>query len=112
MARAARLLTITRTSEDAAASPPALTLVVILSAQLLVVLDLSIVNVALPSIQGDLGFSASGTQWVVNAYAMTFGGLLMVGGRAGDLLGRRRGGPRSGWRRAWESDPQRRSGMI
>ena len=90
MARAARLLTVTPTSEEPAAGPPALTLVVILSAQLLVVLDLSIVNVALPSIQGDLGFSASSAQWVVNAYAITFGGLLMVGGRAGDLLGRRR----------------------
>jgi MFS family permease len=85
-----RLLTVTPTSEDAAAGPLALTLVVILSAQLLVVLNLSIVNVALPSIQGDLGFSASGAQWVVNAYAITFGGLLMVGGRAGVLLGRRR----------------------
>jgi MFS family permease len=76
-------------SEEAAARPSALALVVILSAQLLVVLDFSIVNVALPSIQGYLGFSTGGTQWVVTAYAMTFGGLLMVGGRAGDMLGPR-----------------------
>ena len=70
--------------------PAPLALVVILSAQLLVVLDFSIVSVALPSIQGDLGFSANGAQWVVTAYAITFGGFLMVGGRAGDVLGRRR----------------------
>jgi len=63
---------------------------VILSAQLLVVLNVSIVNVALPSIPGELDLSASGTKWLVTAYAMTFGGLLMDGGRAGDLLGRRR----------------------
>ena len=84
------LPTATRAGETAAATPPALALGVILSAQLLVVLNISIVNVALPSIQGDLDLSASGTQWLVTAYAVTFGGLLMVGGRAGDLLGRRR----------------------
>jgi len=72
------------------AIPSALALIVILSAQLMVMLDFSIVNVALPSIQSDLGFSASGAQWVVTAYAITFGGLLMLGGRAGDVLGRRR----------------------
>ncbi len=83
-------LTATRAGETAAAAPPALALGVILSAQLLVVLNISIVNVALPSIQGDLDLSVSGTQWLVTAYAVTFGGLVMVGGRAGDLLGRRR----------------------
>jgi EmrB/QacA subfamily drug resistance transporter len=60
-------------------------------AYLMVVLDVAIVNVALPSIQKDLHFSsASSLQWVVSAYALTFGGLLLLGGRLGDLLGRRR----------------------
>jgi EmrB/QacA subfamily drug resistance transporter len=67
-----------------------LALVVIASAQLMVVLDATIVNVALPHIQHALGFSGSGLEWVVNAYALTFGGLLLLGGRAGDILGRRR----------------------
>ena len=56
----------------------------------MVVLDATIVNVALPHIQQALGFSGSGLEWVVNAYAVTFGGLLLLGGRAGDILGRRR----------------------
>ncbi|HEY3106075.1 MAG TPA: MFS transporter [Gaiellaceae bacterium] len=59
-------------------------------AYLMVVLDVSIVNVALPSIQKDLHFSTENLQWVVSAYALTFGGFLLLGGRAGDLLGRRR----------------------
>src|SRR6266702_4011182 len=67
-----------------------LALVVIATAQLMVVLDATIVNVALPHIQHALGFSGSGLEWVVNAYALTFGGLLLLGGRAGDVLGRRR----------------------
>jgi EmrB/QacA subfamily drug resistance transporter len=67
-----------------------LALVVIAMAQLMVVLDATIVNVALPHIQGALGFSGSGLEWVVNAYALTFGGFLLLGGRAGDILGRRR----------------------
>jgi EmrB/QacA subfamily drug resistance transporter len=58
-------------------------------AYLMVVLDISIVNVALPSIQEDLDFSENGLQWVVSGYALTFGGLLLLGGRAGDILGRR-----------------------
>jgi len=58
--------------------------------QFMVVLDLSIVNVALPSMQRDLSFSTSGLQWVVNAYALAFGGFLLLGGRAADLYGRRR----------------------
>src|SRR6201992_2503552 len=65
-------------------------LAVIATAQLMVVLDGTIVNVALPHIQGALGFSGTGLEWVVNAYAITFGGLLLLGGRAGDILGRRR----------------------
>src|SRR5467141_2906581 len=67
-----------------------LALLVLASAQLMVVLDATIVNVALPHIQRALGFSGSGLEWVVNAYALTFGGLLLLGGRAGDLLGRRK----------------------
>ena len=70
--------------------PLGLALLVIATAQLMVVLDATIVNVALPHIQRALGFSGSGLEWVVNAYALTFGGLLLLGGRAGDLLGRRR----------------------
>jgi EmrB/QacA subfamily drug resistance transporter len=67
-----------------------LALVVIAAAQLMVVLDATIVNVALPHIQRALGFSGSGLEWVITAYAVTFGGLLLLGGRSGDLLGRRR----------------------
>ncbi|HMJ32491.1 MAG TPA: MFS transporter [Baekduia sp.] len=58
-------------------------------AQFMVILDVSIVNVALPSIRGDLGFSATGLQWVVNAYTLAFAGFLLLGGRAADLVGRR-----------------------
>jgi EmrB/QacA subfamily drug resistance transporter len=65
-------------------------LVIVCLAQFMVVLDVSIVNVALPSIQEDLGFSAASLQWVVTAYALTFGGLLLLGGRLADLFGRRR----------------------
>src|SRR5580698_9113167 len=67
-----------------------LALVVIATAQLMVVLDATIVNVALPHIQTALGFSGSGLEWVVNAHALTFCGLLLLGGRAGDILGRKR----------------------
>jgi len=65
-------------------------LFVILAAQLMVVLDATIVNVALPHIQRGLGFSSGGLSWVLNAYVLTFGGLLLLGARAGDLLGKRR----------------------
>ena len=68
---------------------PAIFLAVILTAQLMVVLDTTIVNVALPHIQRGLGFSGSSLSWVINAYILTFGGLLLLGARAGDLLGRR-----------------------
>ena len=57
---------------------------------LMIVLDATIVNVALPSIQDDLGFSQSNLAWVVNAYLIAFGGLLLLAGRIGDLIGRRR----------------------
>jgi EmrB/QacA subfamily drug resistance transporter len=65
-------------------------LALVLCAQLMVILDLTIVNVALPSIERGLHFSATSLSWVLNAYALTFGGLLLLGGRAGDILGRRR----------------------
>src|SRR5213596_2598462 len=65
-------------------------LVLVCLAQYMVILDVSIVNVALPSIHDDLGFSTTGLQWVVNAYTLTFAGFLLLGGRASDLLGRRR----------------------
>src|SRR3984957_4156763 len=58
-------------------------------AQFMVILDLSIVNVALPSIQSALGFSSPDLQWVVNAYAITFAGFLLLGGRAADRFGHR-----------------------
>jgi EmrB/QacA subfamily drug resistance transporter len=65
-------------------------LILLCSAQFVVVLDASIVNVALPTIKEALGFSESGLPWVVNAYVLTFGGFLLLGGRLADLLGRRR----------------------
>src|SRR6058998_3303400 len=58
--------------------------------QFMVVLDIAIVNVALPSIEVDLGFSQENLQWVISAYALVFGGFLLLGGRAADMLGRRR----------------------
>ncbi|MBV9605232.1 MAG: MFS transporter [Solirubrobacterales bacterium] len=70
-------------------SPNALLLVVCL-AQFMVILDVAIVNVALPSMRTGLHFSTTGLQWVVNAYTLTFAGFLMLGGRSADLLGRRR----------------------
>ena len=69
---------------------PSVLLFVILTAQLMVVLDATIVNVALPHIQTDLGLSTSELSWVINAYILTFGGFLLLGARAGDLFGRRR----------------------
>src|ERR1700736_299481 len=67
-----------------------LALVLIATAELMVVLDATIVNVALPHIQGALHFSGTNLEWVVNAYTLAVGGLLLLGGRSGDLLGRRR----------------------
>ncbi|MFE4383098.1 MFS transporter [Streptomyces cyaneofuscatus] len=67
-----------------------LALLVIASCQLMVVLDITIVNIALPHMQKSLGFSTENLSWVVNAYTLTFGGLLLLGGRLGDILGRRR----------------------
>jgi EmrB/QacA subfamily drug resistance transporter len=67
-----------------------LALVVLCAGMLMVILDQTIVNVALPAIQSDLGFSASGLAWVINAYLIAFGGLLLLAGRLGDLIGRRK----------------------
>jgi len=67
-----------------------LVLVIACLAQFMVVLDATVVNVALPSIQRGLHFSVSNLQWVVNAYTLVFGGFLLLGGRASDLLGRKR----------------------
>jgi EmrB/QacA subfamily drug resistance transporter len=67
-----------------------LALIVLCVGMLMIILDSTIVNVALPSIQGDLGFSQSALAWVVNAYLIAFGGLLLLAGRLGDLIGRRR----------------------
>ncbi|MFE9018496.1 MFS transporter [Streptomyces sp. NPDC007808] len=79
----------TRTSRRTA--PPTWLVVALACAgQFLVVLDVSVVNVALPSMRADLGLSAQGLQWVVNAYAIAFAGFMLLGGRAGDLYGRKR----------------------
>ncbi|RIX27882.1 MFS transporter [Amnibacterium setariae] len=79
------------------AAPPAApssrrwwTLAVVALAQLMVVLDATVVNIALPSAQADLGFSDADRQWVVTAYSLAFGSLLLLGGRLGDLVGRKR----------------------
>jgi MFS family permease len=69
---------------------PWLVLVLVCMAQFMVILDATIVNVALPSIQRDLEMSDADLQWIVNAYTLVFGGFLLLGGRAGDLVGRKR----------------------
>jgi MFS family permease len=69
---------------------PWLVLSLVCLAQFMVILDATIVNVALPSIQTDLNMSEGSLQWVVNSYTLTFGGFLLLGGRAGDLIGRKR----------------------
>src|SRR6187549_1101998 len=69
---------------------PWLVLVLICVAQFMVILDATIVNVALPSIQKDLGLSEANLQWIISSYTLVFGGFLLLGGRAGDLLGRKR----------------------
>jgi EmrB/QacA subfamily drug resistance transporter len=79
-----------RADDDAPAAGHGLALAVIATAQLMVVLDATIVNIALPHIQRALGFSNTGLSWVLNAYTLVFGGLLLLGGRMGDLFGRRR----------------------
>src|SRR5690242_3796401 len=83
----------TKAAPAAPAAPPRrqpLQLALILVAAFMVVLDFSIVNVALPSIERELQMPADAVQWIVTGYAISFGGLLILGGRAADLLGRRR----------------------
>ncbi len=91
-----------------------LALVVIATAQLMVVLDSTIVNVALPDIQRALGFSGTGLEWVVNAYALTFGGLLLLGGRPATCsAGARSSSPGSScsrWPRCSAGSPPPRNG--
>jgi EmrB/QacA subfamily drug resistance transporter len=82
-------MTLPNRSLDMRRNSNALLLVVCLG-QFMVILDVSIVNVALPSIKDSLGFSTNGLQWVLNAYTLTFAGFLLLGGRAADLFGRRR----------------------
>src|SRR6185437_2220952 len=65
-------------------------LILLCLVQFMDVLDASILNIALPSIKRDLGFSQEGLQWIVNGYILTYGGFLLLGGRVADLLGRRR----------------------
>src|SRR5271156_6010433 len=77
-------------SESRLGSRSSWLLIVCCVAQFMVILDLSIVNVALPSIQSSLGFLAPELQWIVDAYAITFAGFLMLGGRAADHFGQRR----------------------
>ena len=69
---------------------PWLVLVLVCLAQFMVILDATIVNVALPTIQKDLDMTDTNLQWVVNAYTLLFGGFLLLGGRAGDLAGRKK----------------------
>src|SRR5664279_3158193 len=69
---------------------PWLVLVIACMAQFMVVLDATVVNVALPSVQRGLHFSPANLQWIVNGYTLIFGGFLLLGGRAADLLGRKR----------------------
>jgi EmrB/QacA subfamily drug resistance transporter len=87
--------TTAEVEQSAADDPPrsahaSIALAVIAAAQLMVVLDATIVNIALPDIHHALGFSATGLSWVLNSYTLVFGGLLLLGGRTGDLFGRRR----------------------
>src|SRR5271168_2492368 len=83
----------TRDARIDAASPTSragLALAIMLGAQLMIILDATVVNIALPHIQNGLHFSSTSLSWVMNGYTLTFGGLLLLGGRAGDILGRRR----------------------
>jgi MFS family permease len=94
MASAADIQTIGDAGTDRAQDPAGrrrwIALAVLAVAQFIVFLDETVVNVALPSIEADLGFSQSSLAWVVNAYILMFGGLLLLGGRIADLFGRRR----------------------
>jgi EmrB/QacA subfamily drug resistance transporter len=78
-----------RTAPESKGQNPAFVLAIILGCYLMIILDVSVVITALPSIHQDLGLSTTGLSWVQNAYTLTFGGLLLLGARAGDILGRR-----------------------
>src|SRR4051794_6542095 len=80
----------TRPAESTPTDGRWLALVVLCAGFMMIILDSTIVNVALPSIQADLGFTQSTLAWVVNGYLIAFGGLLLLSGRLGDLIGRRR----------------------
>ena len=80
----------TQTVARPVAARPGVALALILLCQLMIMLDATVMNVALPRIRADLGFSPAGLSWVMNAYTLVFGGLLLLGGRLGDLFGRRR----------------------
>jgi len=86
--------TLVTSRASATSAPPAsrhrLALAIIVTCQLMLILDATVMNVALPRIAEDLHFSRTGLAWVMNSYTLAFGGLLLLGGRAGDLLGRRR----------------------
>src|SRR6516225_3876544 len=79
-----------RTREANPSSRAGVALAIMLSAQLMIILDATVVNIALPHILTSLKFSRTSLSWVMNGYTLTFGGLLLLGGRAGDILGRRR----------------------
>src|SRR2546430_11671608 len=81
---------VTSTKDAAADRKRWFGLAVLVAAQFMVVLDIAIVNVALPTIKTDLHFSQESLQWVITAYSILFGGVLLLGGRMADLLGRRR----------------------
>jgi len=81
---------VTRASSRRTTPPTWLVVALACAGQFLVVLDISVVNVALPSMRADLGLSPQGLQWVVNAYTIAFAGFMLLGGRAGDLYGRKR----------------------
>ena len=83
-------MTVSAIERQGRSAAPWAALALIVAAQFMVILDVAIVNVALPSMELDLGFSQSGLEWVVTAYAIVFGGFLLLGGRLADLLGRRR----------------------
>jgi EmrB/QacA subfamily drug resistance transporter len=85
-----RAADVTAASRRRTAPPTWLVLTLACAGQFLIVLDVSVVNTALPSMRADLGLSAQGLQWVVNAYAIAFAGFMLLGGRAGDLYGRKR----------------------
>ncbi|MFE5092906.1 MFS transporter [Streptomyces sp. NPDC056638] len=82
----------TKNTDADTASPhrPAFALALILTCQMMLILDATVVNIALPDMGGELGFGPAGLSWVLNAYTLAFGGLMLIGGRLGDLVGRRR----------------------